>query len=154
MTFEFGELAPKMQEYILDNKDEFNVLKVIALAAYLNFEITKDSDELSEFLDNLKTEGWNDIYYQYKDTNYNVLDTTEAWSEVASARDDLECDLKYRAPIEYTDYIDFRQMAEDQITDIYDVYENATIEDFKINLIKAPFDCDYLNELFVIEDDY
>lgn len=152
MTFDFNSFVTKFQKFLEDMNDQgINPLKILQLTSYLNISLDS-TKSVNEFINNLQE--IDEISFTYLDCgeviNLDIFTENEAFFEIDQARMDIEEDLRYRAPIEYKPYIDFEEMASNEIADLQDVYPKARHVSSYIELDNCDF-CDLSDRIYLVE---
>lgn len=139
MKIKFEELAQSFQDFLVEQyeENEVNPIRFIAVALTKDIDITKENEDLQDFVDNAYLEAYSTSLINLSNDDsriYHAFIENEAYCAVRDAREELEEQLIYEAPIIYREYIDFKLMAEDQIADLYDVYPQGDVYNYVISL--------------------
>lgn len=157
ITLNYNDFADSFKNALNEwcEENEVNPFKLIALALYASIPINEENETLKEFLDSVELDGYDDLRFTYDSSGreFDLFLPDELIREIESVRNDYIDDLKYNAPKQYEPYIDFEEMASDEIFDIYDCYPEAYVEQYEIDLENSPFK-QHFERITVVEHEY
>lgn len=141
VTFQFESLPNIVKKFLVDNEDNVNPCKIIAMLHYEGFNLEEDDEdeELQNLLEDLGFNSYNESYMEasYGESWY-VFDEEEALSELSYARDTYIDSVKSDISSSFHEYVDWDQIAEDAYTDIYDVFPDSSVETIRVSIEGYP----------------
>lgn len=123
----YNDLMPNVKEWLESVQDDINPLKLVALADLLTIDLTENSEELTNFINEVELDSFDNLIVRYDGLSYMILDGQEIHEQIEYARENVIDDEKCVTPAHLREYVDWEQLAEDRICDIFDVYSDIMI---------------------------